>query len=100
MMGRTVYALLAVAVAACRNAPAAQEGSAARSPNPRARSDAIEVETVARGLEHPCGLALLPDGRFLVTERPGRLRIVSSDGRLSEPLGGVPTVQASGQGGA
>ena len=59
----------------------------------------ISVETVARGLEHPWGLAFLPDGRMLVTERPGRLRIVTRDGKLSAPLGGVPAVRASSQGG-
>src|SRR5829696_3088986 len=59
----------------------------------------IIVETAARGLAHPWGLAFLPDGRMLVTERPGRLRIVSTDGQLSQPLGGVPRVYAQGQGG-
>jgi glucose/arabinose dehydrogenase len=57
------------------------------------------VETIARGLVHPWGLELLPDGRMLVTERPGRLRIVERDGRLSPPLAGVPAVFARGQGG-
>lgn len=59
----------------------------------------IEVSTIARGLVHPWGLALLPDGRILVTERPGRFRIVSRDGDLSPPLKNVPAVWASGQGG-
>ncbi|HEY0299778.1 MAG TPA: PQQ-dependent sugar dehydrogenase [Rhizomicrobium sp.] len=59
----------------------------------------LAVETVARGLVHPWALAFLPDGRMLVTERPGRLRIVARDGTLSEPLAGVPRVFASGQGG-
>ncbi len=59
----------------------------------------VEVSTVAEGLEHPWGLAFLPDRRMLVTERPGRLRIVDPDGRLSEPLAGVPEVYARGQGG-
>src|SRR5262245_56024011 len=54
---------------------------------------------VARGLEHPWGLAFLPDGRMLVTERAGRLRIAGRDGELSEPLTGVPRVRAGGQGG-
>jgi glucose/arabinose dehydrogenase len=59
----------------------------------------IVVETVADDLEHPWGLAFLPDGRMLVTERPGRLRVVSPDGKVSQPLGGVPRVFAQGQGG-
>src|SRR3954465_8196925 len=59
----------------------------------------ILVETVARGLDHPWGLTYLPDGRMLVTEKPGRLRIVSADGQLSPALGGVPRVYAQGQGG-
>ena len=59
----------------------------------------IAVETVARGLVHPWSLAFLPDGRMLVTERPGRMRIVTRDGALSPPLGGVPPVFARGQGG-
>ena len=59
----------------------------------------FKVETFARGLVHPWGLAFLPDGRLLVTERPGRVRIVGKDGRLSEPLRGVPAVVAGGQGG-
>ena len=60
---------------------------------------ALAVETIGRGLEHPWGLALLPDGGYLVTERPGRLRIVASDGQLSEPVAGLPEVFARGQGG-
>jgi glucose/arabinose dehydrogenase len=59
----------------------------------------VRVVTVAEGLEHPWGLAFLPDGRALVTERPGRLRIVGTDGKLGEPLAGVPAVSATGQGG-
>ncbi|BCL75243.1 hypothetical protein JHS3_09790 [Jeongeupia sp. HS-3] len=62
-------------------------------------SDAWATTTVARGLDHPWGLAFLPDGRMLVTERPGRLRIVSAAGELSAPVAGVPGVYASGQGG-
>jgi aldose sugar dehydrogenase len=70
-----------------------------RSPTPAPVHGAIRVETVAQGLEHPWALAFLPDGRLLVTERPGRLRLVTPDGRLSPPFTGVPRVQARGQGG-
>src|SRR6185312_430099 len=59
----------------------------------------LKVETVVGGLAHPWALAFLPDGRMLVTERPGRMRIATPDGKLSAPLAGVPRVFASGQGG-
>ncbi|KJH82981.1 PQQ-dependent sugar dehydrogenase [Stutzerimonas stutzeri] len=60
----------------------------------------VTVETVASDLEHPWAVAFLPDGKgMLVTERPGRLRVIERDGRLSEPLAGVPDVYARGQGG-
>lgn len=59
----------------------------------------LRVVEVARGLKIPWSLAFLPDGRMLVTERPGRMRIVSADGRLSGPLAGLPKVYAEGQGG-
>jgi glucose/arabinose dehydrogenase len=59
----------------------------------------ISVETVASGLEHPWALAFLPDGNFLVTERPGRLRIVTSKGEVKKPIAGVPEVDARNQGG-
>jgi glucose/arabinose dehydrogenase len=60
---------------------------------------AIKAETVAKGLVHPWGLAFLPGGRMLVTERPGRMRIVGTGGNLSQPLQGVPAVYSNGQGG-
>jgi aldose sugar dehydrogenase len=59
----------------------------------------ILVETFAKGLDHPWALAFLPDGRMLVTERPGRMRIVGKDGNISPAFAGVPRVFASGQGG-
>ena len=59
----------------------------------------LMVETFARGLNSPWSLAFLPDGRMLVTERPGRLRIVGKDGKLSRPLAGLPKVFARDQGG-
>ncbi|UPK02923.1 PQQ-dependent sugar dehydrogenase [Bradyrhizobium sp. 170] len=59
----------------------------------------LEVRTIARGLANPWALAFLPDGKMLVTERPGRMRIVTTEGQISPPLKGVPEVWASGQGG-
>lgn len=78
---------------------AALAGAEAAAQTHASSAGRIAIETVASGLAHPWGLAFLPDGRMLVTERPGRLRLVTRDGRLSEPLPGVPKVFASGQGG-
>ena len=56
--------------------------------------------TLTENLEHPWGLAFLPDGRMLVSERPGRLRLVGADGRLDpQPVSGLPAIAAVGQGG-
>lgn len=60
---------------------------------------AIHVSVFARGLEHPWGIAALPGGGYLVTERPGRMRIVGEDGRVSAPIEGLPEVAARQQGG-
>ncbi len=61
---------------------------------------AFRVVTLVGGLAYPWSLAFLPDGRMLVTERPGRLRIVSQDFRLDpRPVDGVPQVATAGQGG-
>jgi glucose/arabinose dehydrogenase len=59
----------------------------------------VEVSRFADGLERPWGIDFLPDGRALVTEKPGRLRIMARDGSLSPPLAGTPKVFAQGQGG-
>lgn len=60
----------------------------------------VRIVTVASGLEHPWSLAFLPDGRILVTERPGRLRVLTKDGRLEpKPIEGLPRIDAQGQGG-
>ena len=87
--------VLIVTIVAC----GAAQGPAPRSSTPSSMTGVVRAETVAGGLEHPWGLAFMPDGRMLVTERPGRLRIVEPNGTLSAPLGGVPAVFARGQGG-
>ena len=67
---------------------------------PAVRTDQAMIHrVVASGLEHPWGLAMMPDGRWLVTEKPGRLRIVTGEGQISEPVQGLPRVDARGQGG-
>jgi aldose sugar dehydrogenase len=95
--GRALATLVLVA-GLISGAPVLQ-AQAPRSPTPVPVNGAVRVQTVARGLEHPWALAFLLDGRMLVTERPGRVRIVERDGRLSAPLAGVPRVQVRGQGG-
>ena len=60
----------------------------------------VRVTTVAKGFDHPWGLAFLPDGAMLVTERdPGTIRLVEADGTVQPPLAGTPVVFAVGQGG-
>jgi glucose/arabinose dehydrogenase len=60
----------------------------------------VEAETITAGLEHPWSVAFLPDGGYLVTERPGRLRLVTAEGALlAQPIGGLPSITPSGQGG-
>jgi glucose/arabinose dehydrogenase len=66
---------------------------------PALPATAVTAEAFAEGLEHPWGIAALPDGTFLVTERPGRMRLVSADGTLSDPIQGLPEVDAREQGG-
>jgi glucose/arabinose dehydrogenase len=64
-----------------------------------ATASKVRIETYARGLQNPWGMQFLPDGRLLVTERPGRLRLIAKDGKLSAPIAGVPAVFAQFQGG-
>ncbi|MDP9200179.1 MAG: PQQ-dependent sugar dehydrogenase, partial [Pseudomonadota bacterium] len=87
--GALMLPLLFAGAAACEDAGPEKPGG----------ETAVEITTVAEGLEHPWSLAFLPDGRMLVTERPGRLRYVTKDGSVSEPVAGVPAVFAEGQGG-
>jgi glucose/arabinose dehydrogenase len=72
---------------------------AAQTDAPTAPQSDVMVETVAEGLIHPWAIAFLPDGRMLVTERPGRMRLVNMEGQVTAPLEGVPKVFAQGQGG-
>ncbi len=67
---------------------------------PEARSGVtINREEIATGLDHPWAIVFLPDGRLLVTERAGRLRVITRDGSISAPVQGLPDVFAQGQGG-
>ncbi|KLN55929.1 PQQ-dependent sugar dehydrogenase [Variovorax paradoxus] len=59
----------------------------------------IRPETISSGLENPWGVAFLPGGRFVVTERPGRLRLIGADGKVGAPVAGLPAIAAGGQGG-
>ena len=92
---RITPALLAPALLFCAGCAQAFDGPKVVATQ-KAR---VELTVVTSGLEHPWGIAFLPDGRALVTERPGRLRIVDGSGKVGEPLAGVPVVDAVGQGG-
>ena len=114
----TASAALAVALVACGPAPA-QPGQAGapvetRPPNAPEQKPAFPNQTrapglssgvigqyqvLASGLDHPWGMTFLPSGELLVTERAGRLRVLSKDGKLSPAVAGLPAVFASGQGG-
>ena len=92
-------ALLAALLAAALLAPAAPGAAGETLGVYETAKHRVRLVKVADGLEHPWGLAFLPDGRLLVTERPGRLRVVA-EGRLDpRPVAGVPEVYDSGQGG-
>lgn len=105
--------LISFTLAASLNAASAQDFNAAR-PNAPHQKPAFEGQTrapiiddrvalsrevVADGLEHPWGMDQLPDGGWLVTERPGRMRVIAGDGTVSAPIQGLPEVDARRQGG-
>jgi aldose sugar dehydrogenase len=96
---RTTTLVLLALVLACRAEQVPAQGPQQKSPQPKPVEGVVRAETFASGLVHPWALAFMPDGRLLVTERPGRMRIVDKSGTHSEPLTGVPPVQAQGQGG-
>jgi len=82
------------------NNPEQKSASAGQTDAPEDKSTvAFDVVTVAEGLVNPWSLAFLPGGKMLVTERPGRLRVLGADGKLSAPVTGLPAVDARGQGG-
>jgi glucose/arabinose dehydrogenase len=83
-----------------KNAPSQEPAFPAQTRACAAPSNvAFEVDVVASGLSHPWAVEPLPGGDLLVTERPGRLRIVSSSGTVGQPITGLPPVDARGQGG-
>src|SRR5690606_34454405 len=92
--GRASAAALLAAVTACAGAPTDAAAQTFTSEH-----HTFRVVTVVEGLEHPWGMAFLPDGSILVTERPGRLRLVRNGALEPEPIAGVPEVWARGQGG-
>lgn len=71
----------------------------AQKPTVKTDAGAIKIDVIKEGLDHPWGMAFLPDGRLLVTERAGTLRILDKNNNLSAPLSGTPEVFAQGQGG-
>lgn len=84
--------LIAAAVLAARPVPAASQEQPSEL-------HAFRVVTIAEGLENPWSMAFLPNGDMLITERPGRLRILRDGALLPDPVAGVPQVRARGQGG-
>jgi glucose/arabinose dehydrogenase len=82
------------------NDPNQKPAFAGQTDAPERKSNvAFDVVQIAEGLQNPWAVAFLPDGKMLVTERPGRLRVVTADGKLSEPVAGLPELVAAGQGG-
>lgn len=83
-----------------KNVPAFEPAFEGQTRAPASQSGiTLQAETVADGLEHPWAVAVLPEGGYLVTERPGRLRVIGADGTVSDPVAGLPEVHARRQGG-
>jgi glucose/arabinose dehydrogenase len=92
-IGRCGALLGALAAAGCGGGTAAADGPI------ESEQATFELVTVATGLDHPWGMAFLPDGAMLITERSGQLRLLRDGELASAPIAGVPEVAASGQGG-
>jgi glucose/arabinose dehydrogenase len=100
MLSLLIAAQIAAFNAEPPNDPAQQPAFAGQTRAPERKAGvAFKVSTVAAGLENPWALAFLPDGQMLVTERPGRLRVVAKDGTLSAPVSGLLPLVATRQGG-
>ncbi len=101
--GLAAFALLPLSAPAAvpQGAPDApyEPGFENQTRAPALAATAVQATPFAGPLDRPWGIASLPDGRFLVTEKPGRMRLVAADGTLSEPIAGLPEVDARGQGG-
>lgn len=95
-MSHRITIVIATAMAIAAGPTGAAQTDA---PKPAATESRVKAETVAKGLASPWGLQFLPDGRLLVTEKPGRLRVVARDGAIGPAITGVPKVFAVGQGG-
>lgn len=98
--------IAAVVLGGCREAPSGAAGASqprwtGAEPSQVLASELgpYRVQQLVAGLEHPWGLAFLPDGRMLVTERPGRLRLITPEGLVSAPISGLPAVYVEGQAG-
>ncbi len=99
--GGYIFAQSSAKAQSARNAPHLEPAFDSQTRAPEIVSDiALIAAPLAEGLENPWGIATLPDGAgYLVTERPGRLRLVTIDGQVSDPIVGLPQVHAEGQGG-
>ena len=98
-MKNVVNCLSIFALSGLLSMPSAAQGIKANPQAPSAQEPKLRAVPVASGLEHPWGLAFLPQGRMLVTEREGRMRLVEASGAVAAPLLGLPPVVSGGQGG-
>jgi len=102
VLAAIIHIAISTTVMQTNGAALAQGAASGPSVNPVppvATRSQVSVQVVASGLRHPWGLAFLPGGHFLITERPGRLRVVAPDGRMGPPLAGLPRLAVGGQGG-